>query len=183
MPVTDLLLRMQASRVHMALVIDEYGGTDGLITIEDLVEEIVGEIHDAHDEDDAPTVRVRAGGGWEADARVELDEFKDETGVDLTLEDEEVDTLGGLAVFLAGRVPQRGEVLSHGRGYELEVASADPRKVRKLLIRRGDATAKSSAAAKRRPEATLEATPGAPAGRGAQTDPDASADASVKAAE
>ena len=135
MRVTDLLLKMQASRIHMALVVDEYGGTDGLVTIEDLVEEIVGEINDEHDDDDTPPLTPK-GAGWEADARVELDNFAAETGINLALEDEEFDTLGGLVVSLAGRVPQRGEVLSHPAGFEVEVAGADARKVRKILIRR-----------------------------------------------
>ncbi len=146
MRVTDLLLRMQASRIHMALVIDEYGGTDGLLTIEDLVEEIVGEINDEHDEDDEPAITPKSS-GWEADARVELDDFNDHAGVDLHLEDDEVDTLGGLAVALAGRVPQRGEVLIHPAGYELEVCGADPRKVRKLLIRQQTVLSKTAAKA------------------------------------
>ena len=139
MRVTDLLLRMQASRIHMALVIDEYGGTDGLVTIEDLIEEIVGEINDEHDEDEAPLIAPRKNGGWEADARVELDAFAETAGVDLTPEDDEVDTLGGLVVSIAGRVPQRGEVLSHPAGFEFEVIAADPRKVRKILIQRKSA--------------------------------------------
>jgi CBS domain containing-hemolysin-like protein len=136
MLVTDLLLRMQASRVHMALVIDEFGGTDGLLTIEDLVEEIVGDINDEHDDDIAPTIVARQGGGWEADGRVEFDEFHQATGITLEGDNEEVDTLGGLVVALAGRVPQRGEVLSHPSGYDFEVAEADARKVRKIRIRR-----------------------------------------------
>ncbi|MEZ5920853.1 MAG: hemolysin family protein [Parvularculaceae bacterium] len=136
MRVTDLLLRMQASRVHMALVIDEYGGTDGLLTIEDLVEEIVGDINDEHDDEDAPTVMARPGGGWEADGRVEFDEFAEATGVAFPADDEEIDTLGGLVVALAGRVPTRGEVLSHPMGYDFEVIEADARKVRKVRIRR-----------------------------------------------
>ncbi len=136
MLVTDLLLRMQASRVHMALVIDEFGGTDGLLTIEDLVEEIVGDINDEHDDDIAPTVVARQGGGWEADGRVEFDEFHQATGITLEGDNEEVDTLGGLVVALAGRVPQRGEVLSHPSGYDFEIVEADARKVRKVRIRR-----------------------------------------------
>jgi CBS domain containing-hemolysin-like protein len=136
MRITDLLLRMQASRIHMALVIDEYGGTDGLVTIEDLVEEIVGDINDEHDDDAAPTVLARPGGGWDADARVELGEFADATGVEFVAEDDEADTLGGLVVSLAGRVPQRGEVISHPAGFDFEVTEADARKIRKLRIRR-----------------------------------------------
>jgi len=138
MPITDLLLRMQAARVHMALVVDEYGGTDGLVTIEDLVEEIVGEIKDEHDDDaDEPSVRERASGGWEADARVELDDFREATGLDVALVDEdEIDTLGGLVFTLAGRVPMRGEVIGHPAGVDFEVIDADPRRIRKVRIRR-----------------------------------------------
>ncbi len=144
MRITDLLLRMQASRIHMALVIDEYGGTDGLVTIEDLVEEIVGEINDEHDEEEAPTIMPRAGGGWDVDARVELDEFEEETGFRLETEEDEIDTVGGYVVSLAGRVPQRGEVLSGAGGFDFEVTEADARKVRKLHIRQ---SANSSEAA------------------------------------
>ncbi len=138
MRITDLLLRMQAARIHMALVIDEFGGTDGLVTIEDLIEEIVGDINDEHDEDEAPMVTLRPGGGWEADARVELEAFIEATGFDIRLveEDEEIDTLGGLVFSLAGRVPQRGEVLTHASGLDFEVVEADARKIRKILIRR-----------------------------------------------
>ncbi|MEM1396027.1 MAG: hemolysin family protein [Pseudomonadota bacterium] len=135
MRVTDLLLRMQASRIHMALVVDEYGGTDGLVTIEDLVEEIVGEINDEHDDEEAPTLIERANKTWDVDARARIDEFEETAGIALEIEDEEVDTIGGLAVTLAGRVPQRGEVLTHPAGYDIEVTAADARKVRKLTIR------------------------------------------------
>lgn len=135
MRVTDLLLRMQASRIHMALVIDEYGGTDGLATIEDLVEEIVGEINDEHDDEDAPVISPAADGGWDVDARMELADFTAETGLRLDAEDDEVDTVGGFAVSLAGRVPQRGEVLTAPNGFDFEVMEGDARKVRKLRIR------------------------------------------------
>lgn len=136
MRITDLLLKMQQTRVHMAVVVDEYGGTDGLATIEDLVEEIVGDINDEHDEEDEPTIKPHAAGGWEADARVELTELADATGFPLVTSDDEIDTLGGLVFSLAGRVPQRGEVLSHDSGFEFEVMEADARKVRKIRIRR-----------------------------------------------
>jgi len=134
MLVTDLLLRMQASRIHMALVIDEYGGTDGLVTIEDLVEEIVGEINDEHDEEETPAVSSLSGGGWEADARVELAAFEEQTGLRVEADDDEVDTIGGFVVSLAGRVPQRGEVLPGPDGMDFEVVEADARKVRKIRI-------------------------------------------------
>jgi CBS domain containing-hemolysin-like protein len=136
MRITDLLLKMQQKRIHMAVVIDEYGGTDGVVTIEDLVEEIVGDINDEHDEDDVATIEPRPGGGWEADGRVELSVLAEATGFPLVSDDEAIDTLGGLIFSLAGRVPQRGEVLSHESGFEFEVIEADARKVRKIRIRR-----------------------------------------------
>lgn len=151
MRITDLLLRMQASRIHMAIVIDEFGGTDGLVTIEDLVEEIVGDINDEHDIDDAPTVIARSGGGWEADARIELEAFSEATGVQIHRKDdeEEIDTLGGLVFSIAGRVPQRGEVVSHDSGLDFEVQEADARKIRKIRVRQrsslaGDVAAKAA---------------------------------------
>ncbi len=146
MRITDLLLRMQASRIHMALVIDEYGGTDGLVTIEDLVEEIVGDINDEHDEDDAMLIAPRPDGGWDASARVELEEFYEETGINLCPDDEEIDTLGGLVFTLAGRVPQRGEVIVGPSGLDFEVIEADPRKVRKIRIFPAGAQQNSKAA-------------------------------------
>ena len=135
MPVADLLLRMQAQRIHMALVIDEFGGTDGLVTIEDLIEEIVGDIRDEHDEATEDRLRQTPGGRWDCDARTELDELVERLGVDLRLEDEDADTLGGLVFNLAGRVPLRGEVISHPGGHEFEIAEADPRRVHRVLIR------------------------------------------------
>jgi CBS domain containing-hemolysin-like protein len=136
MPVVDLLLKMQTARTHLALVIDEYGGTDGLVSIEDLIEEIVGEIADEHDVDE-PHVRRAEGGVYVADARVGLEEFTRETGITLTSEDnpEDVDTLGGLVVSVAGRVPLRGEIIALPSGYEFEVLDADPRRVRRVRIR------------------------------------------------
>jgi CBS domain containing-hemolysin-like protein len=135
MPVLDLLLKMQTTHMHLALVIDEYGGTDGLVSIEDLIEEIVGDIADEHDEE-SPHVR-RVDGGFVADARIDLEDFKSETGTSLSLEDTgaDVDTLGGLVVALLGRVPQRGEIVAHPGGYEFEVLEADPRRVKRLRIR------------------------------------------------
>jgi len=134
----DLLLKMQASHTHLALVIDEYGGTDGLVSIEDIIEEIVGDIADEHDEE-APALK-RDEDGFVADARVELEDFKNETGVDLATSeaDEGVDSLGGLVASLVGRVPQRGEIIAHPSGYEFEVLEADPRRIKRLRIRRGE---------------------------------------------
>jgi magnesium and cobalt transporter len=134
----DLLLKMQASHTHLALVIDEYGGTDGLVSIEDIIEEIVGDIADEHDEETPPL--MREGEDFIADARLELEDFKTETGIDLATPetDVDVDSLGGLVVWLLGRVPQRGEIVAHPAGYEFEVLEADPRKVKRLRIRRGE---------------------------------------------
>jgi hemolysin (HlyC) family protein len=134
MPVLELLLQMRVSRIHMALVVDEHGGTDGLITIEDVVEEIVGEIEDEHDED-APPILIERPDGFIADARVPVEVFEEKVGSFLKEDErEEVDTLGGLAFYLAGRVPARGEVIKHGSGVELEVLDADPRRIRRLRI-------------------------------------------------
>src|SRR5476651_793402 len=134
----DLLVKMQASHTHLALVIDEYGGTDGLVSIEDIIEEIVGDIADEHDEDAA--VLKPDGDGVIADARMDLDDFKAQTGHDLMVEDGEddverdIDSLGGLVVSLLGRVPQRGEIVAHPDGTEFQVLEADPRRVRKLRV-------------------------------------------------
>ena len=138
MPVLDLLLKMRATRVHMAIVVDEYGGTDGLVTIEDLVEEIVGEIEDEHDEVEGPLIVTRADGSLDADARASIDEFEKEVGIDLLPDerDEDVDTLGGLVFSLLGRVPQRGELVRHTAGLEFEILDADPRRIKRLRVRR-----------------------------------------------
>ena len=137
MPARDLLLKMQKTRIHLALVIDEYGGTDGLVSIEDLVEQIVGEIEDEHDVQEAPRWRTLPGGAYEADARLSLEEFKEQTGVVLEPPDPEadVDTLAGLAVAMAGHLPQRGEIVAGPDGFEFEILDADPRRVRRLRIK------------------------------------------------
>jgi len=134
MRLTDLLVKMQTSRIHLALVVDEYGGTDGLVSLEDLVEEIVGEIEDEHDEEVAMLVR-RGRLAWEVDARMEIEDFFEETTLDLSLEEHEVDTLGGVAFALAGRVPVRGEVLPHPTGVEIEILDADARRIHRLIVR------------------------------------------------
>jgi CBS domain containing-hemolysin-like protein len=137
MPVLDLLLKMQTSHTHLALVIDEYGGTDGLVSIENIIEEIVGDIADEHDEE-SPHARALADGAFIADARIDLEDFRAETGIEFPLDEEtedEIDTLGGLVVSLVGRVPQRGEIVAHPNGVEFEVLEADPRRVKRLRIR------------------------------------------------
>ncbi|WP_373355038.1 transporter associated domain-containing protein [Pseudoroseicyclus sp. CXY001] len=139
MPLGVLLTKMQAERIHMALVIDEYGGTDGLVTIEDLIEQVVGEIEDEHDVDEADSFVQERPGVWLAQAKTELDDFEEATGVSLTeheeVDEEEVDTLGGLVFMLAGHVPARGEVVRHPDGPEFEVIDADPRRIKRLRVR------------------------------------------------
>ncbi|WP_439329675.1 hemolysin family protein [Candidatus Rhodoblastus alkanivorans] len=138
MPALDLLVKMQATRTHMALVIDEYGGTDGLVSIEDIVEMIVGDIEDEHDLDESPKIETAGSGIFIADARVGLEEASEKTGLDLIGlgEREEVDTLGGLAAAFAGRVPIRGEVVaSPDRDFEFDIVDADPRRVKRLKLR------------------------------------------------
>ena len=136
MRLADLLVKMQTSRIHIALVVDEYGGTDGLVSLEDLVEQIVGDIEDEHDEDNA-FILDKGMNVWEVDARAQIEDFEEETHTVLTLEDyeDEIDTMGGLVFALAGRVPQRGEIIAHPAGVELEVVDADPRRIKKLRIR------------------------------------------------
>ena len=146
MRASDLLVRMRVQRTHMAMVIDEYGGVDGLVTLEDLVEAVVGDIDDEHDERTAAQIVVRPGGIIEADARTPLTEVEERLGVALAPEDleEEVDTVAGLVATLAGRVPQRGEVIVHPSGFEFEVVDADPRRIRRLRIRRTEAAGEQS---------------------------------------
>ncbi len=138
MRAADLLVRMQTSRIHMALVIDEFGGTDGLVTLEDLVEAVVGDIADEYDEAAPAHIDERPGGVFEADARASLEELEQALGEPMAPEDleEEIDTVGGLVATLAGRVPQRGEVISHPGGFEFEVTDADPRRIKRVRIRR-----------------------------------------------
>lgn len=139
MKAADLLLRMRTSRIHMALVIDEFGGTDGLVSMEDLIEAVVGEIDDEHDDAAAVAIVARPGGMFDADARAPLEELEAALGRELAPSDmeEDIDTVAGLVVALAGRVPQRGEVIAHPDGYEFEVVEADPRRVRRVRVRGG----------------------------------------------
>ena len=130
----DLLADMQTKRVHLAVVLDEYSGTEGLVTIEDLVEEIVGDIEDEHD--DAPTALIVPieGGAWEADARAELEDVGETVDPRLADTEDDIDTIGGLAATLAGHVPQAGECVDHPSGWKLEIVEADPRRVTRLRL-------------------------------------------------
>ena len=136
MPATNLLIRMQSTRIHMALVVDEYGGTDGLVTIEDLVEQIVGEIEDEHDEVEAANIVVDAKMGVTAAARTPVKELEDQLKLKLLTpgQEEDIDTLGGLVFALVGHVPARGELVPHPSGIEFEVLDADARRVKRLKI-------------------------------------------------
>ena len=136
LPVLDMLLDMRRSRTHMALVVDEFGGTDGVLTIEDLVEEIVGEIEDEHDVAQAPTVLRRTDGTIDMNGRTPVEMLEQEIGHVLS-EDErrEIDTVGGLIFSLLGRIPERGEVVSHPAGVEFEILDVDPRRIRRLRVR------------------------------------------------
>jgi CBS domain containing-hemolysin-like protein len=136
MSVLDLLLKMQTTRLHLALVVDEYGGTDGLVSIEDLVEEVVGDIADEHDVQDEPLILSDPRLGMVADARLSIEELEQQLGRELVSEDleEEIDTLGGLVFSIAGRIPARGELVRHPSGVEFEVLEADPRRIKKLRI-------------------------------------------------
>jgi magnesium and cobalt transporter len=139
MPIGVLLTKMQTERRHMALVIDEYGGVDGLVTIEDLIEQVIGEIEDEHDAIDADLWVQEKSGQYVAQSKTPLDDFEAAIGLSLTepeeIDSEEVDTLGGLVIMLAGHVPARGEVVRHPEGFEFEVLDADPRRIKRLRVR------------------------------------------------
>jgi CBS domain containing-hemolysin-like protein len=139
MPAIDLLAKMQATRIHLALVVDEYGGTDGIVSIEDIVEQIVGEIEDEHDEDEAPSVVRQPDGSYVADARASLDDVTAIVGQGFDVGDlaKEVDTLGGYLVTRVGRVPLRGELVPGPAPFEIEILDADPRRVKRVKIHRG----------------------------------------------
>ncbi len=139
MPIGVLLTKMQAERRHMALVIDEYGGVDGLVTIEDLIEQVIGQIEDEHDIGEDQTWVKEKPGCYMALAKTPLKDFEIEIGQSLTehdeVDEEEIDTLGGLVFMLSGRVPARGEVVVHPEGPEFEVLDADPRRIKRLRVR------------------------------------------------
>lgn len=144
MAIGVLLTKMQTERRHMALVIDEYGGVDGLLTIEDVIEQVVGEIDDEHDTEEGQTWQKEKAGSYLAQAKTPLDEFEAEIGLSLTaheeVDEEDIDTLGGLVFMLSGRVPARGEVVQHPDGPEFEVVDADPRRIKRLRVRLSNAT-------------------------------------------
>ena len=135
MGVIDLLARMRAERTHLAIVVDEFGGTEGLVTIEDVVEEIVGEIEDEHDIEEAERLLVMLEDGvWEADARIELDDLAEAVDPRLTWEEDEVDTLGGLVFLLAGHIPAKGECVVHPSGWTLEAIDSDPKRILRVRL-------------------------------------------------
>jgi CBS domain containing-hemolysin-like protein len=134
MSVIDLLARMRSQRIHLAIVVDEFGGTEGLVTIEDVVEEIVGDIEDEHDIEAVGMLTLLEDGLWEADARVELGELAKTVDSRLTWEEDEVDTLGGLVFLLAGHIPAKGECVEHPSGWKLEAVDSDPRKILRVRL-------------------------------------------------
>ena len=134
MGVIELLARMRSQRVHLAIVVDEFGGTEGLVTIEDVVEEIVGEIEDEHDEAERGMLTMLDEGLWEADARLELEELAEAVDARLSSDEDEVDTLGGLMFLLAGHIPQKGECVTHPSGWKLEVVDSDPRRIIRVRL-------------------------------------------------
>ena len=134
MGVIELLARMRSQRVHLAIVVDEFGGTEGLVTIEDVVEEIVGEIEDEHDEAERGLLTMLDDGLWEADARVELEELARAVDPRLSSKEDEVDTLGGLVFLLAGHIPSKGECVTHPSGWKLEAVDSDPRKIIRVRL-------------------------------------------------
>lgn len=137
LPILDLLVQMRQARTHIAMVVDEFGGIDGLVTIEDLIEEIVGDIEDEHDVTNGPNLTERADGTLIADARTPIEALEERQGIRLRPvgDQEEVDTLGGLVSTLAGRVPKRGEVIAHPSGIEFEVLDGDARRIKRLRVR------------------------------------------------
>jgi CBS domain containing-hemolysin-like protein len=134
MGVIELLARMRQQRIHLAIVVDEFGGTEGLVTIEDVVEEIVGDIEDEHDEAEAGMLTMVDEGVWEADARLELEELAEAVDPRLTWEEDEVDTVGGLVFLLAGHIPAKGECVTHPSGWTFEALDSDPRRILRIRL-------------------------------------------------
>ncbi len=153
MPVTALLANMQGTRMQMALVIDEYGGTDGLVSLEDIIEMVVGDIEDEHDEDDRPAIQPDGEGGFLADARADLADLSTAVGIDFARgeEGEEADTVGGLVVNHLGRVPVRGELVTLPEGVEFEILDADPRRIKRLRVHKRPPGTSAGEARLRRP--------------------------------
>ena len=149
LPVLDLLLQMRQARMHLALVVDEYGGIDGLVTIEDLVETITGDIADEDDEVGAPMVTERPDGSLDVNARMPVEEFEQKVGAVLSEDERDADirTVGGLVFMLAGRVPAKGEVVSHPSGIEFRILDSDPRRIRRVRVRRAAAVGERAEAA------------------------------------
>ena len=143
MGVIELLARMRQDRIHLAIVVDEFGGTEGLVTIEDVVEEIVGDIEDEHDEAEIGMLTMLDEGVWEADARLELDDLREAVDGRLTAEDDEIDTVGGLTFVLAGRILQPGESVSHPSGWRLESVDADARRIKRVRLHAPEGEAKA----------------------------------------
>jgi CBS domain containing-hemolysin-like protein len=141
MGVLELLARMRSQHIHLAIVVDEFGGTEGLVTIEDVVEEIVGEIEDEHDVEEVGMLTLLDDGLWEADARLELDDLREAVDARLTAEDEEVDTVGGLAFLLAGRILLPGESVRHPSGWRIESVDADSRRIKRVRLHAPDSGA------------------------------------------
>src|SRR5207253_6608815 len=141
MGVIELLARMRAERTHLAIVVDEFGGTEGLVTIEDVVEEIVGDIEDEHDEAEAGMLTLLDDGVWEADARIELEELQKAVDGRLTADDDDVDTLGGLVFLMAGHIPAKGECVTHPSGWKLEAVDSDPRRIIRVRLHAPDGQA------------------------------------------
>jgi CBS domain containing-hemolysin-like protein len=141
MGVIELLARMRNERIHLAIVVDEFGGTEGLVTIEDVVEEIVGDIEDEHDElEREGMLTLLEDGVWEADARIELDELARSVDGRLTSEEDEIDTLGGLVFLLAGHIPAKGECVDHPSGWKLEAVDSDPRRIIRVRLHAPEGT-------------------------------------------
>jgi CBS domain containing-hemolysin-like protein len=169
MPALDLLAKMQATRIHLALVIDEYGGTDGIVSIEDVVEEVFGEIEDEHDEDETPRIVRQPDGSFLADARAPLEDVVATVGPEFDIGDigDEVDTLGGYVMTRAGRLPTRGQVVAGPGEYEIEVLDSDPRRLKRVRITRGSPERKERNARRRDTAPTiLPPDSEAPSGKG-----------------
>jgi hemolysin (HlyC) family protein len=174
MPALDLLAKMQTTRIHLALVIDEYGGTDGLVSIEDLVEEIVGEIADEHDDDEKPAIVRQADGSFIADARANIEDVVATVGAEFAVGEaaDEVDTLAGYLMARGGRLPARGEVVQGPQGFEIQVLDADPRRVKKVRIARSKDPERQRRRGRTEIEAVRTDAPPPAANRNAPAGPD-----------